>query len=276
MPDPTAHDAAMVALVDARTASVNAAVAAANTPIGTAPVVVAPVVPPVLSENVRPAHIPEKFWDAVKGETNVEALAKSYSELERGKAPAAVVPPVVDPLAPVVPPVAAPAVVEGKPDVAALTQEFADTGVISEASRAALAAAGFDGATVDAYIEGQKAIAVARDNAGFALVGGADKFTAMATWAQGALPAADVAALNAGLSGNEAQMKLALTSLKAQYEAVQGREPSLIQGSAPVSSTTAAFASRAEVTAAMRDPRYRADPAYRATVEARVGAMENF
>jgi len=31
----------------------------------------------------RPDHIPEKFWDTEAGEVNVEAMAKSYSELER-------------------------------------------------------------------------------------------------------------------------------------------------------------------------------------------------
>lgn len=43
----------------------------------------------------RPDHIPEKFWDAEKGEVRAEALAKSYTELERkqgqgNKAPAKV------------------------------------------------------------------------------------------------------------------------------------------------------------------------------------------
>jgi hypothetical protein len=33
--------------------------------------------------SARPAEIPEKFWDADKGEIRVEALLKSYRELER-------------------------------------------------------------------------------------------------------------------------------------------------------------------------------------------------
>ncbi len=35
------------------------------------------------SEPERPAHVPEKFWDAEKGEIRTEALLKSYAELER-------------------------------------------------------------------------------------------------------------------------------------------------------------------------------------------------
>lgn len=35
------------------------------------------------SETVRPDHIPEKFWDPVKGEPKVEQLAVSYINLEK-------------------------------------------------------------------------------------------------------------------------------------------------------------------------------------------------
>ena len=31
----------------------------------------------------RPAEVPEKFWDAAKGAVRVDALLKSYRELER-------------------------------------------------------------------------------------------------------------------------------------------------------------------------------------------------
>ena len=258
VPGTPAHDAAMVAKVDAAAA----ASAAAVTPT---PIVGAPAVVPDVA--VRPAHIPEKFWDAGKGEVNVEALAKSYTELEKGKGTPA----------PVVPGTPAPVVVEGKPDMAALSAEFAGAGALSEASYAALAAAGLDKGTVDTYIEGQKALAATRDNAGFELAGGKDQFTAMSAWAASSMTAEDITVLNAGLAGNAAQMKQAVTSLKAQYEAANGREPTLVKGGATSGTgTDAAFASRAEVTAAMRDPRYKADPAYRASVERRVGAMQVF
>ncbi|WPB84571.1 capsid assembly protein [Sediminicoccus rosea] len=40
-----------------------------------------PAAPPASSS--RPAEVPEKFWDAERGELRVEALLKSYRELER-------------------------------------------------------------------------------------------------------------------------------------------------------------------------------------------------
>lgn len=39
------------------------------------------VTPP--SENQRPEHIPEKFWDATKGAPDVDKLAHSYREIEK-------------------------------------------------------------------------------------------------------------------------------------------------------------------------------------------------
>lgn len=45
----------------------------------------------------RPAHVPEKFWDAEKGEVRTEALLKSYGELEKGKPATTPAAPAVDP-----------------------------------------------------------------------------------------------------------------------------------------------------------------------------------
>jgi hypothetical protein len=43
-----------------------------------------PAVPPVAGKaSARPADIPEKFWDAERGEIRVDALLKSYRELEK-------------------------------------------------------------------------------------------------------------------------------------------------------------------------------------------------
>lgn len=43
----------------------------------------APSAAPPAGPVARPEHIPEKFWDADKGEPRVEALARSYAELEK-------------------------------------------------------------------------------------------------------------------------------------------------------------------------------------------------
>jgi len=37
----------------------------------------------LLTETTKPDHVPDKFWDAETGEVRVEAMMKSYAELER-------------------------------------------------------------------------------------------------------------------------------------------------------------------------------------------------
>lgn len=268
MPDatPSAHDAAMIAKVDEVAAKVNQSL---PTALGQAPEGTPPAVAPAAAQ--RPDNVPEKFWDAATGQVNTEALLKSYTELEKGK------PPEVQPPA-TTPDPATDAVKAAKLDMTVLSQEFAEKGTLSDDSYKALEAAGFPKTTVDQYIAGQAALAEKRDAQALALAGGQEQFTAMASWATTGLPAAEIEQFNQVLqSGNDVQVKQAVLALKAQYEASVGKDPTLIKGNAAASSTgEQPFQSRAEVTAAMRDPRYKADPAYRALVERRIGLMEVF
>ena len=263
-PQLSAHETAMVAKVDALQEASQAAVDKATAPAQAA----TPEVPK------RPDNVPEKFWDAERGAVNTEALLKSYGELETAQAqpakPGEQKPAEGEQAA-------ADAVKAAKLDMSALSQEFASTGALSEASYKALADAGYDQDLVNGYIAGQQAIAAQRESEGYALGGGKETYTAMVTWAAKNLSADEQAVFDSAVSGSPAQMKQAITALKAQYEAANGRDPQLVQGrSAAGGEGDTPFASRAEVTAAMRDPRYRNDTAYRAMVERRVGLMENF
>jgi hypothetical protein len=64
--------------------------------------------------------------------------------------------------------------------------------------------------------------------------------------------------------GNDQQMNMAVQGLWARFN--QGGNQPMLQGDTGSSAPTGAFQSRAQVTAAMSDPRYRKDPAYREEV----------
>jgi hypothetical protein len=258
----SAHDQAMVAKVDA-------AAAAAQQQAGVQPPAqeAKPAVPQ------RPDNVPEKFWDAEKGVVRTDDLLKSYTELEAGKSKPAAEPPKEGEKTPEE---AAKALADAKVNTEAMAEEFAKDGKLSEASYEALAKAGFGKDVVDAYIAGQEALAAQRDAQGYELAGGQEKYTAMAQWAVANLPQAERDAFNDAVSGSPAQMKQAILGLKAQYEAAMGSDPKLVKGSNGSNAGQGAFASRQQVTEAMRDPRYRADPAYRAEVERRISLMDNF
>lgn len=269
----SAHDAAMVAKVDS--------VAAGH---GVKPAAVTPPAPPAPA--VRPEHIPEKFWDAATGTAKVDDMARSYAELERARSTPTGKPPAAGEAPPADPVVAAAAAAAGEAgkgvDFAAYTSEFATAGALSEKSYTDLAAKGLPKALVDQFIAGRTAQAQvaqfqeqAATSEAFSLAGGQDAYSNMLVWAEANLSAADQGAFDKAVVGDSASRKQAIMALKAQYTPARGSNPALIAGEG-AGDGAGAFGSRAEVTAAMRDPRYKADPAYRATVERRIGAMQVF
>lgn len=259
------YDAAMVAKADAAGVTVsNGEPAPAGDP------------PPA----GRPAWLPEKF-------KSPEDMAKAYSELEKklsGATPAAPKAGQADQKTPaspdqgvqkgITPPEGADpakaAVADAGLDWDALSAEFAAEGKLSDASLKALADKGFPQHVVDNYIAGMTAQAKAYDAKAFEVAGDETKFRAMQDWAKTGLDAGQLAAYNAAVqSGDINQMAFAVAGLKAQYEKANGSDPTLIQGGNS-GAMEATFKSAKEVSDAMRDKRYRTDPAYRKVVEAKV------
>ena len=97
-------------------------------------------------------------------------------------------------------------------------------------------------------------------------VGGKDAYSQMTTWASQNLPSETVDAFDALLdSGNSGAIQLAVNGLKAQYEEATGYEGRMLSGK-PAQSSGDVFRSQPELVAAMSDPRYDQDPAYRQDV----------
>ena len=250
---PVGHDQKMIDLVDAR----NAAAAA----------------PP----SERPSWLPEKF-------KTVEDMAASYKELEAkqsGKqtdaAPEAapVVVPAAAPANPLEVPVVADAaavVQKAGLDMGALNAEFAASGTLSAESYEKLGAVGFDKAAVDNYVAGQQAlVAQFQSDVMSATPGGADKYGEMIEWAKVNMTDAQIATYNTAVStGNKDQAKLAVMGLGASFTAAVGTEPRL-QGGRTAGAQADVFESMAQMKAAMSDPRYKADPAYRSAVASKLG-----
>lgn len=210
----------------------------------------------------RPAWLPEKF-------KSPEDMAKAYAALE-GKLGGQSNDPPADPPAD---PAAIPddktvddALSKGGLSLEEFSTEFNATGALSEESYAKLLAAGYDKGLVDNYISGQQAKASLYEAELKGVAGGADSYEKMTTWAKATMTAAEIDAYNSSVSSsNHEAAKLAISGLKARYEAANGREPSFVKGT-PAATSTDAFASRHEITAAMKDPRYAKDSAYRQQV----------
>ena len=101
-------------------------------------------------------------------------------------------------------------------------------------------------------------------------VGGEKEYSNIVTWAGQNLSKPEVEAFDTLINtGNIAQIKLAVAGMKAQYQNANGYEGRMLQGKAAKTSD-GGFRSQAELVAAMGDPRYDTDPAYRAEVIAKL------
>jgi len=160
-------------------------------------------------------------------------------------------------------------------DFDVLQQEYQELGGLSEDAYAALEEAGFPEAVVDQWIAGQQAISQQVQTEMFSLVGGQEQYQELVGWAADALPEAEIDAFNATMATQDPNMiRLAIQGLNARYRSEAA--PSLLQGGTGPVSTGGKFESTAELTAAMSDPRYAKDPAYRQQVSDKLARSSLF
>ena len=96
--------------------------------------------------------------------------------------------------------------------------------------------------------------------------GGEANYNEVVEWAAGNLPDRQIDAFDSVVdSGNPAAIGIAFQGLQSAYQEANGYEGRMLQGKAP-SSSGEVYRSQAELVAAMGDPRYDTDPAYRADV----------
>ena len=95
--------------------------------------------------------------------------------------------------------------------------------------------------------------------------GGEEEYNKLTSWASQNLAENKLDAFNNIVNqGDATAIQIAVAGLRSEYEAQEGYEGRMLQGKA--ARTTDAFRSQAEVVAAMSDPRYERDEAYRQDV----------
>lgn len=102
------------------------------------------------------------------------------------------------------------------------------------------------------------------------LAGGQKDYAKLVTWASENLDNKDIQAFDDLVnSGNVDQIKLAVAGMKAQFQEANGYEGRMLTGK-PSKTADSVFRSQAELVAAMSDPRYDSDPAYRQDIIAKL------
>ena len=161
-------------------------------------------------------------------------------------------------------------------DFDVLQQEYSELGELTPDAYAALEEAGFPRDLVDNYIQGQEALASSMNNEMYNLAVGQEGYQEVMSWAAENLPATEVNTFNRTIdTGDTTSVRFAVQGLVARYRSEVGVEPRLIQGD-NASASGGKFDSAAQLTAAMRDPRYDKDPAYRQQVAAKLSRSSVF
>ena len=126
-----------------------------------------------------------------------------------------------------------------------------------------------------AYVEGQKALVEQTRNSIYNEVGGKDNYEAMLDWARDSLPEAEIAAYDAAIVSNDMNTaKMVAKGLHAQFTEAGGKAPALARGSASAIGGGEGYQSWQQVSADMRNPKYRNDPAYRDQVAQRLAVSQ--
>ena len=223
-----------------------------------------------IKENVevaaKPEGIPDKFYDAETGKVDYDSMAKSYNELEKKQSgKPEVEPPVEEPKT------ADEAVEKAGLDMGKLTEEYDTNEGLTDDSYAALEAAGIPKATVDQYIQGQKALVAQAQTEAYSLTEGKEGYEAMSQWAKANLSEAELSNYNTQVNSPNSKIReQAIRGLHSQFASDSGDGKPLVHGNNSATGNTGGFGSRAQMVAAMQDSKYQSDPAYRAEVEAKV------
>lgn len=151
-------------------------------------------------------------------------------------------------------------------------QEYLDNGRISQATYDAMAAKGIAQDVIDGYIAGQQAIANQRVTKVHEAVGGEERYGDMLKWAAENWSEGEIQAFDSIMKGvDEASIMMAVRGLRADFNAANPADPNLVTGDSGNVTASNVYESKAEMTADMKDPRYKTDPAFRRKVEEKVG-----
>jgi len=233
----------------------------------------------------RPDNVPEKFWDAEKGEIRTDEVLKSHSELEKklSQKPAAPKPNAnggtengenaegeqqngeADPIK------------ASLESFAALREQatqklLAGESLPDDIYEAFETKHGLSRQDIDTFVAGQEAIGQLARMEVFGAVGGEEQYKAMVAWARENYDKKEVEVYDRDVNSMDPAVRLtAAKGLAARYAQANGSAGvSVTEG--VVNRGTTGYASGAEMRSDMKDPRYEKDQAFRDTVARKAAA----
>lgn len=215
-----------------------------------------PALPEVEAE--RPEWLPEKFDSA-------EALAEAYAALEAKQSAPAEEAEADE---------ATPESSEGF-DLQSYSDKYFETGGLEDADFEALEAQGLSRDIVQQYIDGIEAMQAVQKETMLSHVGGEEVYNDMIEWASDNYSDAEIDGFNSIINGGDVNAtRMAIEALKSRYDASGVNSEPTRSVSGDVAGAPSAYRSVNEMMADMQDPRYHADPAFRADVQQKLSRSD--
>ena len=243
----------------------------------------------------RPDDIPEKFWDAEKGEVNVTALLKAQQDGEAALRQTQAKPDDKSDDKPDdnasdgddsgnKPDDKSDDKPDDKPDdadqtnvVATASAEFAKDGQLSDETYTNLAKVGLSRDYVDNYIAGQQALVTTMETAVYGPFDGAKEgYETAANWAAENMSEQEIQALDIQIqSPNPAIAGEGAKALAAAYAANADRDPTVtLTGDSNAGPSGSHYQSSAEMQKDMSSKQYATDEAFRAEVQRKIARAD--
>ena len=262
-----AHEAAMIAAADKGVTNITSTTTVDGQKSTT--VLTQEMIEEAQATGERPEGIPEKFWDVENKKVNVAAMLKAQQDAEAALRATQQKQKVDEPE-------------EGTEDaptdgqanvIATASEEYTSNGELSEETFTKLEKVGLSRDMVNEYIAGQQAILNSLQQSAFsAFNGDATQYEEAAKWAANNLTDDEIAALDVQVqSTNPAIVRAGAEALAKAYAEGRDIEPTTtLQSGGNTGGTSGGYKSGAEMRADMANPRYKADPAFRAEVSAKI------
>jgi hypothetical protein len=155
------------------------------------------------------------------------------------------------------------------------SEVFDRTGEIPEEGFVEMEARGLSRTLVQGHVDDQMARGEAYVDSIYTAVGGKESYTKMAQWMKSSLTPSDVAAFDLAVTGQDRELSMQMVhGMAARWTAATGGEANPLVATPSMLGDSIGFKSQAEMTAAMANPLYETDEAYRAEVSKRMQATD--
>lgn len=154
-------------------------------------------------------------------------------------------------------------------------KDITERGQLSDEVLEALKASGLPDTWIEAGVAGYKSRVDSFHSAVFDAAGGKEAYGAMIAWAANEFSETDRAAFNSAVqSGDPARARQAVSDLALRYERAEGRPAAVQITGTPEANAVRPFPDLDSYLSVLGDPRYAADPGFRAQQQRRLAVSK--